>query len=156
MQTTDRYSLQALPKWHLRAAYRRRLLADGQPTPTLVNGDDISLQMAVGSTTLLATNYDYFDGVSHWIYLVGPEGMVMDSLSMPDVFGFMQDVSVASDLEISFSYFGTNDRWTLRVDNPGFRSWVPSALRARLNRFLLSKRHLRLRRVKGPPWQSPR
>jgi hypothetical protein len=80
---------------------------------------------------------------------------VLDQLSMPDVFGFVQDVDVVSSNEIAFGYFGTNDRWSLAVAAQGFWSYAHEALARRPNRFLLSKRRLALRRTPGAPWVAP-
>lgn len=109
------------------------------------------MQIAVGNCTVLATSYDYFDGCHHWIYLLGPDGRPMDKLCMRDQVGDIENVQVLSQHEISFGYIGTNDRWRLRVDEEGFRSFSLSALRMRTNRFLLRKRHCVVHRTKGAP-----
>ncbi len=152
MRESSTYSLQELPKRHPLAEYRRRLVAQGQPLPVVVNGDEISLQLSCGEYTVLAINYDYFDGCHHWIYLLRGDGKPIDQLSMPDSFGFIQDVVVLSANEVAFGYFGTNDRWNLVVRERGFWSYAPSALLMRPNRFLLAKRRLQVRCTKGAPW----
>lgn len=127
----------------------------GKPLPVVVNGDEIALELAIGGYTLLATTYDYFEGCNHWIYLLQSDGKPADQLSMPDQFGFIQDVVVVSPDEVEFGYFGTHDRWNLTVRKAGFWSYAPAALLVRINRFLLAKRYLDIRRTKGPRWSFP-
>jgi hypothetical protein len=155
MKESSAYSLQTLSKRYPFGEYRRRLVFNGTPLPVIVDGDEIGLQLSCGDTTVLATSYDYFDGCSHWIYLLGRDGRPLDQIQMPDVFGFLQDVEMISSREVAFGYFGTNDRWNLRVDCNGFRSYASAALLNRPNRFLLAKRYLSVRRTKGAPWSMP-
>ena len=155
MRASSLYSLQQLPRWHPFATHCRRLVADGKPLPVVVNGDEIGLQLSCSEYTVLATNYDYFDGCHHWIYLLGRDGNPIDQLSMPDEFGFIQDVAVVSPTEVAFGYFGTNDRWNLVVRERGFWSYAPRTLLRRPNRFLLAKRRLEVQRTKGAPWSPP-
>ena len=152
MKESSAYSLQTLPNRYPLAEHRRRLLVDGRPLAVVVDGDEIGMQLSCGDTTVLATSYDYFDGCSHWIYLLGRDGHPLDQIQMPDVFGFIQDVEVISPYEVAFGYFGTNDRWNLTVDRNGFWSYASTALLKRPNRFLLAKRYLSVRRTEGPPW----
>jgi len=137
------------------AEYRRRLVIEGRPLPVVVNGDEVGLQLACGEYTVLATNFDYFEGCHHWIYLLGRNGRPVDQLSMPDQFGFIQEVAVVSPNEVVLGYFGTNDRWNLVVRDGGFWSYDPRSLLRRPNRFLLAKRRLEVKRTKGAPWSLP-
>lgn len=121
----------------------------------VVNGNEISLQLNCGEYTVLATNYDYFEGCHHWIYLLRQDGKPVDQLSMPDEFGFIQDVVFVSQNEVSFGYFGTNDRWHLVISEDGFWSYALPAMMRRPNRFLFAKRRLAVRRTKGAPWSLP-
>ncbi len=151
MKESSLYSLQELPKWYPLGEYRRRLVAGGEPTSVVVSGDEIGLQMESGRLTLLATSYDYFDGCQHWIVLL-KDGKPIDQLRMPDEFGFIHEVASVTENEVSFGYFGTNDRWNLVVSECGFWSYSVASLLRRPNRFLLAKRHASVRRTKGPPW----
>ncbi len=155
MTESSAHSLQKLPGWYPLAEYRRRLAVDGLPTPVVVNGDEISFQLRCGNCTVLGTAHDYFEGCSHWIYLLASNGKPIDQLRMPDVFGFLHEVEIVAPNEVSFGYFGTNDRWNLTVSESGFWSYAPAALWRRPNRFLLAKRHLAARRTKGKPWVVP-
>jgi hypothetical protein len=117
-----------------------------RPLPVFVNGDDIGLQLRCGAYTLLATNYDYFDACSNWIYLLGEDGKPVDQLRLPDYFGFIQAVEVRAPNEITFGYLGTEDRWRLVVHRHGFRSCSFPAMRRRPNRFLFARRYLSVER----------
>jgi len=154
LEPTVEYSLQENCHVLLRMACRRQLVRAGRALAVFVNGDALDMQIAVGNCTVLATSHDHFDGCNHWIYVLGPDGMPIDQLRMRDQFGYIDDVRLLSKHEISFGYFGTNDRWRLRVDEEGFRSFSLSALLMRTNRFLLRRRHCVVRRIKGPPWRS--
>ena len=155
VRESSTYSLQELPKGYPLAEYRRRLVAQGTPLPVVVNGDEISLQLNCGEYTVLATSYDYFDGCHHWIYLLRRDGKPVDQLSMPDAFGVIQDVVFVSPNEVSFGYFGTNDRWNLVISENGFWSYTLPAMMMRPHRFLFARRRLEVRRTKGAPWSLP-
>lgn len=151
MKESSIYSLNELPKWYPLRKYRRRLVGPGGASVTVVNGDDIGLQIDLGNFTLIATSYDYFDGCEHWLYLLR-NGELVDQLRMPDELGFIQELSNISEDEVAFGYFGTNDKWNLRVFESGFWSYSASSLLRRPNRFFLSKRHILISRTKGPSW----
>ncbi len=151
----QQYALQALPKWHPLGVYRRRLVRKGQALPVVVNGDALDLQVELGPFTLLATSFDYFDGCHHWLYLLRWDDTPVDQLRMPDQFGYIQDVLVLADNDISLGYFGTNDRWRLAISEQGFRSFSPRALLMRPNRFIFARRHLLTRRTAGIAWTCP-
>lgn len=153
LEPSVKYSLQETRNVLIRMAYCRRLMRGGRALPLLVNGDSLDIQISVGNCTVLATSYDYFDGCHNRIYVLGPDGRPIDQLRMRDQFGPIREVQVISEHEIAFGYLGTNDRWRLRVDEEGFRSFSLSALLMRPNRFLLSKRHCVVHRRKGPPWR---
>ena len=140
------YSFQPLSRLHPLRQYKRRLALDGRPLGTVLNGDEIGLQRELGGFTLLATHYDYFDGVEHWFYLLSDRGQVVDRVRMPDVFGFIQNVVDVSPNELAFSYFGSHDQWRIVVNERGFRSARPGLL----HRFFLAGRHLSVHRTKGP------
>ena len=138
-----------MAKGHPLAEYRRRLAADGAALPIVVNGVDIEFELRCGDQTLIATSYDYFDGSSHWIYLLRRDGKPIDQLSMPDQFGFLQNLEVISPTEIAFGFYGTHDRWNLVVQADGFWSFALRALLSRPGRLWFSKRRLALRQTKG-------
>jgi hypothetical protein len=103
----------------------------------------------------MATHYDHFEACSHWIYLLRGDGRPIDQLRMPDQLGFLHEVQLVSGNEVSFGYFGTNDRWTLAVSEAGFRCYAADVLLRRPTRFLLARRHLAMQRRKGAPWSAP-
>jgi len=150
------YSLCPLSALHPLRQYKRRLALGGQPLSVVVNGDEIGLQRDFGGATLLATHYDYFDGVNHWFYLLSDRGRVLDQIRMPDVFGFIQDVTDVAPNELTFGYFGSNDEWRITVSRSGAWSFNSDELWKRPNRFLLARRYLTLRRKKGAPWHFQR
>lgn len=150
MQATDRFSLRALPERHPARGFRCRLLLDGQPTDTVVEGDEIVRQYACGDLFLLITRYDYFDGVSHWFYVVNECGRVKDEASTPDSFGFLAGITVEGESQLSFG-FGTRDRWTLIVREGGVWSFTAADLARRAGWFLLRRRYLSLSSKAGEP-----
>lgn len=109
-------------------------------------GSAIGLELRLKGLTLRETHYDYLDGCSHWLYLLGPDSTVLDQLDLPDTFGFIQDVDVVSDSEVQFGFFGTPVRWSARIEQTGYWSFGPSELRYRLNRHFFAKRYVRLTR----------
>jgi hypothetical protein len=147
------YSLCPLSALHPFRQYKRRLTLGNQPLSVVVNGDEIGLQREFGDITLIATHYDYFDGVNHWFYLLSDHGRVLDQVRMPDVFGFIQNVTDVTQSELAFGYFGSNDEWRISISRSGSWSFKLDALLKRPNRFLLARRHLTLHRKKGPPWR---
>lgn len=155
MTPIETCSLEALPGPPAMNTFKRRLRLAGAPAKTVVWGDDLSAQFACGAGTLLVTNYDYFEGVHHWVYLIDPHGEIADLATLPDYFGFMQDIAVISPTEISCSFYGTHDRWFITVAERPRWSFLPGDIARRLNRFFLRKRLLALRCEPGPPWSVP-
>ena len=154
VQPSNEYSVRSEPTKPNQVFWRSRLLRAGRALPVTLNGDALDLQVTMGRLTVLATSYDYFDACDHWIYLLSEDGRPIDQLRMPTQFGFIDQVELLSAREMSFGYFGSNDRWRLLVDESGFRSFSMQALRYRPNRFFLSKRHLSIVRTKGLPWKT--
>ena len=66
-------------------------MLDGKPLPTWVRGEAIAAQFQFDSGFLLLTHYDYYTGTSHWLYVLGNDGSIKDSASLPEYFGFVQD-----------------------------------------------------------------
>lgn len=135
--------------------YRRRLLFDGHPTSIVIHGEKIAAQFACGQHFLLITHYDYFDNASHWFSLLNDRLQVVDQASTPDYFGFIQNITIHSPTEIRFGFFGTNDQWSLSVNEVGRWAFGWPAVARRPNRFILAKRRLALHCVKGKPWTFP-
>ena len=150
MNATDRFSLATLRSSDQPWEQRSRLLLDGQPTRTVVLGDEIARQYACGDLFLLFTSYDYYDGVSHWFYVVDGSGRVKDEASTPDL-GFIEGISVEGESQVSFGFFETNDRWTLVLRERGIWSFTAADLARRAGRFLFRKRYLTLTRKAGEP-----
>jgi hypothetical protein len=146
----ERFSMEKLPFWYPSRAFKRRLVSTGRSLRSVVNGDEIAGQFLLAGHSLIVTNYDYFDGVSTWFYLVDPTGKVIDNVSTPDYFGFIQDVKVQGPSGINFGFYGTNDRWELLVHESGFWSFKLAALARRINRFFWRKRYISLKCVKNP------
>jgi hypothetical protein len=144
MQATDRFSLRALPERHPARGFRRQLLLDDQLTHQAVEGDEIVRQYACGDLFLLITRYDYYDGVSHWFYVVDGRGRVKDEASTPDGIGFLAGITVEGESQLSFGFFGADDRWTLILREGGVWSFTTADLARRAGRFLLRKRYLSL------------
>lgn len=148
------FSLGRFPPWHPLRTLRRRLLFDGRPLGVSVNGDDIDHVLELNSFYVIATTYDYFDGCNHWLYLLDQHMKLMDAVSMPDYFGFLEGIERLSHDEITFGYYGTHDKWTLRVERNGLSRYGVGDLLRRPNRFVLKKRYMLLTRTKGPKWLS--
>jgi hypothetical protein len=155
MRASSSFALASPPNADPLLQHRRRLITGAGVHASIVNGDKIEFQFDCGGCTLLATSYDHFDNCAHWIYLLTRGGKILDQVDMPDVFGFVQDVQVVAENELAFGYFGTHDRWHLVVIEAGVWSYARAALAMRMNRFLLSKRRLMLRRTQGAPWVMP-
>ena len=155
MKPVEHYSLIALPAWYPFGECKRRLVRDGHPTWSVVDGEDIAAQFLCNGFTVLVTNYDYFNGVSNWFHLIDDEGKIRDIVATPDYFGFLQCVENQTELELNFGFYGTNDKWSLRVHEKPIWSLRIKELRIRANRFLFSKRRLILTCTKGEPWIFP-
>lgn len=111
----------------------------------VVMGEKIVAQFQVQDLSLVVTCYDYFDGVSHWLYVVDGRGVIVDSASTPDYFGFLERLEVDGPNRISFGFFGTNDRWSLELHVHGFWSYRLEHLVRRINGHVLCKRYMSLR-----------
>jgi hypothetical protein len=118
----------------------------------VVDGEQIVAQYKFGDLYLIVTCYDYFDGVSHWFYVVGPNGEIIDMATTPDYFGFLEDLEIVDTNRISFGFFGTHSLWNLEMHVHGFWSFRLVHLARRLNKYLLRKRFVSLKCTRGPTW----
>jgi hypothetical protein len=132
--------------------YQRRLIIGGMPTSVLVSGEEVAGQFECGRMSLLVTSCDYFNSVSYWFYLLDASGKVIDMVSTPDYFGFLEWRESGTSTELLFGFFGTNDVWRLSIHEYGQWSLTKAHLSRRVNRFFLSKRYLSLNCAKGAPW----
>lgn len=144
LRAIDRFSLSVLAVSKMIGGYRRRLVLDGKTPLQIVAGDEIAGQYQIGKRFVVVTNYDYFDGVSTWFHLIGTDGKILDIVSTPNYFGFIQNVDMELPGCLRFGFFGSDDQWTLHVLERSVWSFKFLELAPRLNRFLLGRRHLSL------------
>lgn len=146
MNRIERFSLASLPPGRVIDKSRSRLLLDGRSL-CVVDGDEISAQFECSRHFLVVTNFDFYDGTSHFFLLLNEDGRLIDQVSTPDVFGFIQDIATENATVLSFGFYGTTDKWRLVVEASGRWSFLAAELACRPPRFLLAKRRLRLRRA---------
>jgi len=126
-------------------AERRYLLFKGKDTGICIHGERVTLQYEVSRGYLIATDQDSYDGVGNWFYLISPDLQVLDVVGPPDSYGFIQNVTLANAEQISFSFFGSGNKWALSVLPEPVFSFSRGHLRCRLNRYLFSSsRYLQL------------
>lgn len=140
------YSLRELPEGHPFPIHRRRLLRLGQPLPVVVSGENIAFELTCGQRTLLATCTDHFESCEHFFYLLDRDGKPLDLIVLPETIGFLQERSHPTPSEVSFGFFGSPDRWILRLLERGRWSFSPAALRLRTIQFWLRRRYLTAQR----------
>jgi hypothetical protein len=134
MDIIEHFTVEKLPSYYPMQETRRRLLFKSSQTAIIVNGDEIEAQFSWGDWYVVMMQYDYFDGTSHWIYLLDRQLKRKDICSPPDTFGFLQDVEHVADDRMQFGFYGTEARWELAL--------VPQAYWS-----FRGKRYLRLRRL---------
>ncbi len=127
---------------------QRRLFYRGKDTGIAVHGERVSLQFEVSRGYLLATDRDSYDGVGNWFYLLSRDLTVLDRVEAPGSFGFIQNVTLANAEKISFTYFGSGEKWALAVLPEPVRSYSKNHLRCRINRYMFSPRYLQLTAMK--------
>jgi hypothetical protein len=154
MQLCDSLSLQELQAFIPLRDQRRRLAVNGVATNVVVQGDELTRQYRCGEHYLLITNYDHFEAVTHWFYLLGSDGRIVDQASTPDYFGFLEHESVETPRELAFGFYGTNDRWRLRVLDEGQWSFSWRSVRVRPTSFFCRRRFMSFERSVGAPWHS--
>ncbi|XLZ72977.1 hypothetical protein ABT364_13675 [Massilia sp. SR12] len=142
--TTGQFTLTELADKFSSGEYSRRLSMAGIGEVGVVKGEQIVAQFECQGLFLVVTCYDYFDGVSHWYYVVDGSGVIVDSASTPDYFGFLERLEVEEANRISFGFFGTNDRWSLELHVQGLWSYRFEHLARRINRHMLRKRYMSL------------
>lgn len=152
MQTQFDLSLADLGPRHPFHDDQRRLVINGEVSNTVVKGDKIDALYCFGSVNLLVTSYDYYDGVSHWFSILDRSGRILDMASTPDYFGFIEVFCPPPQDGLKFSFFGTNDVWQLHVNDKGAWSFSMNDILRRMNRYMLSKRHMFFRCEQGAPW----
>lgn len=126
IETAGRFALRELPDSYPSREWKRLLTLDGAPTSSIVNGIEISGQYPCGNLFVLATNYDFFDAVNHWFYLIDGQGSIWDGVSLPYQFGMIEQVGVESPVQMNFSFFGDPERWALRICQAEF--WRSAAM----------------------------
>ncbi|MFZ6654077.1 hypothetical protein [Undibacterium sp. TJN19] len=134
MEAIAHFSLEKLPSYYPMREYKRRLLFKDSQTAIIVHGDEVAAQFSCADWYVVMTQYDYFDGTSHWFYLIDKQLRRKDACSPPDSFGFLQDVEFVADACIQFGFYGSEQQWSLAIVPQGFWS-------------LRGKRYLRLNRV---------
>ena len=154
MRPSDRFTLAELPVWHPLRAFKRRLLCDGQPTDALLLGYTLAVQYESDGVFLLVTQYDHFEAVTHWFYVITREGRILDRASTPDYFGFLERAAVEEPGTLAFGFYGTNDQWRVQIRRAGIWSFAWLELRLRLNEFLPRKRYISFQRQQGAPWAA--
>lgn len=156
MKLIQKFSIVELPKLYPMGEYKRRLVIDGNESKTIINGDEIAFQYSVDKHYLVVTSYDYFEGVSYWFYLFDENGRLLDLVSTPDYFGFIQWGNIDLPMEAKFSFYGANDNWTITINEVGYWSYRKIHLLVRMNNFFLSKRYVTLTVEKdiSPSWNS--
>lgn len=150
--TTDTFALTELASKAPSHEYTRRLLMTGIGEIGIISGEQIVAQYQLQDLFLIVTCYDYFDGVSHWYYVVDRSGSIIDAASTPDYFGFLERMEVDEPNRISFGFFGTHSRWCLDLHENGFWSFRLEHLIRRMNKYLLRKRYISLKCTPGPVW----
>jgi len=128
---------------------------DGSPTQVIVDGDEVAAQFSCYGIFPVITHYDSFDEVSVWIYLLDSTLRVIDKITMPPAFGFIENIKV-TESGVSFAFMGEDDRWLLNVDPTGRWLFTASEIFRRPIRFVFSKRRLLLSRVSLPSRRSSR
>lgn len=154
MKAVNQFTLGSRPVWGMMREYRRHLLkADN--SVCVVYGDRLHHQFQCDAGYLLVTSYDYFEGTHHWFYLSDLNGHVLDRVSTPDYFGFIEKVQIEEVSSIGFGFFGTNDRWSLTVRKSRSRFALASSVVRRFSGVIVGGRSLALRCTKGAPWSLP-
>lgn len=152
MHPSDRFTLAELPVSHSDRDFRRRLVCGGLPTDVLLMGDTLAGQYECDGVFLLVTQYDHYEAVAHWFYVVTRDGEILDQATTPDYFGFLERAVVEPPATLAFGFYGTHDQWRVRVQPMGVWSFDRLSLRLRLNRFLLRKRYMTFACQPGAPW----
>jgi hypothetical protein len=144
MNETKRFSSLPSPTGVAGDNARLALQCDGRATGVFLSGDTLQYQYRCTGGYLLVTCYDYFDGVQYWFTLLSDDLRVMDVISTPDYFGFMQDIERPGQDMLSFGFFDTADRWRLAVISSGADGPPSDAGTRRPLRFFLRPRRIRL------------
>ena len=117
-------------------------------TDLLVCGDEISHQFSVDGNTLLISHFDWLEGVSYWFKLVSERQKLIDVVSTPHYFGFIENISVTSENTLEFGFFNSRDRWRLHFNIPGKYCTDPRGFLRRPLRFWLKKCFLEISHIK--------
>jgi hypothetical protein len=149
---SDCFTLAELPVSHSDRDFLRRLVCGGLPTDVLLMGDTLAGQYECDGVFLLVTQYDHYEAVAHWFYVVTRDGEILEQATTPDYFGFLERPAVEPPTTLAFGFYGTHDQWRVRVQPSGVWSFDRLSLRLRLNRFLLRKRYMTFACEPGAPW----
>ena len=146
MQPITQFSAESSPS-QKSETHTRRLFFRGNDTGIVIEGERVSLQFSVGDQFLVATDYDYYDGSSNWFYLLSKEMKVLDRVSTPDYFGFIQDLELIDERGAQFGFFGASAKWELSVLPQPIRSYSLHHIRRRTGLYIFYRRYLKLTNI---------
>lgn len=130
----------------LNGTYDMNVIANGLDLNLVLNGVEIHKEYKIGKNTLLITYYDHFDGVIYWFNLLSETSKVLDVVSTPEYFGFLQNTEYVSDDTIAFGFHGTDDKWKIKCSEKATWCFSISEVFKRPIRHMLSKRYLWLQK----------
>jgi len=143
MIESNKYTCQPIRSDSLNGTFNMNAFNKSKSSGIELKGIKIFKELSIGDLTLIITYYDSLDAVTYWFNLISGDLTLIDSISTPAYFGFMEDVEINfNNNSIKFGFFDTNDRWTLKLSNKGRYSFKPSDIFRRPSNMIFSKRYL--------------
>ena len=112
----------------------------------VLNGVEIHKEYKIGKNTLLITYYDHFDGVMYWFNLLSETSNVLDVVSTPEYFGFIQNTKIVNNETITFGFYNTDDIWKIKCSDVGTWDFSITEVFKRPIKYMPRKRYLWLQK----------
>jgi hypothetical protein len=143
MIESNKYTCQPIRSDSLNGTFNMIAFNESKDRGIELKGIKIFKELRVGDLTLVITYYDSLDAVTYWFNLISENLTLVDTISTPAYFGFMENIEINfNDNSIEFGFFDTEDRWKLKSSSKGRYSFKPSELFRRPSSMMFSKRYL--------------
>jgi hypothetical protein len=149
MLAITKFSVEREPETPPVNSFHIRPSFEGKPSSLILSGDTIEYQYDVGSSYLVITHYDYWEGTLYWFNLLDRELHLIDVISPPEQEGFIQNLHYRENDGLEFSFFNKDARWRLCAMEKPHWDFRPGVAFQRPFRYWLARRYLTLDRLPG-------
>jgi hypothetical protein len=147
MIETNKYICQPIRSDSLNGTFDMTAFNGSKNIGIELKGVKILKEFSLGDLTLIISYYDSLDAVTYWFNLISEDVTLVDTVSTPAYFGFMENIKTnLNNNSIEFGFFDTKDHWELNISDEGRWSFKPSDFIRRPSSKMFCKRYLWLKK----------